>query len=431
MKLNLILLLLIPHIVWADIDIEHSVQEVIEVQKVEEAKFILLSKVVMEVLEKRSGELGIDFSAFKKKITEKFDYYSEQKKIRLAIKSVGVTDKKDPLEKDSNVISLEKNRLSDWAQFLKPNSILHSYGFKDLEKGPENSWKATVVAKIDQSKLKRWLNYHMSKDDKQFSNLHLLTEVQLMGFPWGELGVDSSDAFSVPLTNSWVSQLSQFIPPNLADISSCLSECQKNFYEWMQQERAIGPLVLESFQDDLWLKINLNITRSYLRALSGEWELSWRGSIILLDSNSKKVLFFKSLPAELKTIKFQDPKDFNSKLASYLFKYVSSYNSQVLKSIQDAQRHNRLSRISIRGHRRIDDILSLMDKIIKQGVDLNLTAELEHFSANEATLKFYFFGIEKTFTDLLSQIKELKLSHSYKVIHDFSGNRHQLRLMND
>jgi hypothetical protein len=64
-----------------------------------------------------------------------------------------------------------------------------------------------------------------------------------------------------------------------------------------------------------------------------------------------------------------------------------------------------------------------------RGSSLGLQVEMGQFGSQEAVMKVYFRGEEKSFTDLLSQVKELKSTYNYSLVNEVTGTGHVIRMV--
>ena len=71
-----------------------------------------------------------------------------------------------------------------------------------------------------------------------------------------------------------------------------------------------------------------------------------------------------------------------------------------------------------------------MEELKARGSSLGLDVQMDFFKSSEAQILCFYQGEEKSFTDLLSQLKELKLSQSYKLVNEFNGI-HILKLVTE
>ena len=61
---------------------------------------------------------------------------------------------------------------------------------------------------------------------------------------------------------------------------------------------------------------------------------------------------------------------------------------------------------------------------------MGLETQMDYLKSSEAQILCFYQGEEKSFTDLLSRVKELKLSQSYKLVNEFNGI-HTLKLVTE
>jgi len=72
-----------------------------------------------------------------------------------------------------------------------------------------------------------------------------------------------------------------------------------------------------------------------------------------------------------------------------------------------------------------------MDQLKTRGSSLGLEVFLDSFTKNQALFNCFYLGEEKSFNDLLSSIKELKSSNTYQLVHDYTGGRHEMKLVTE
>ena len=124
-----------------------------------------------------------------------------------------------------------------------------------------------------------------------------------------------------------------------------------------------------------------------------------------------------------------EQKDLNSSMVSSMFRSPMDSFTKINRKIQDSPRLNRLTRLVVSGHKNLGDVISLIDLLKKNSTTSSLELSLNAFSTKQAELLAFYQGEEKSFTDLLSRVKELKSSHSYSLVNEFSGVHHELKLV--
>lgn len=263
---------------------------------------------------------------------------------------------------------------------------------------------------------------------KEYSKLLIVPEINLSGISWKDLGLEGSSSFSDPLADSWVKWVSNSLPQNLSEVSACTGECYYEFLNWIQLKQGEGMQVPSPYQNTLWMKISFTVRRLSYRPDINEWKMEWDGSLVLLDANTKQTLYSQTLYPEEKTWLGLDQKTLNSVLASGMYKSALDAVMKGSKKIETTH-ISRLDRLVIQGHRNLDDILSLMNLLRKNGESLQLSLKLDQFGNQEAQILCFYRGEEKSFTDLLSRLKELKSTQSYRLVNESTGVHPVLKLI--
>lgn len=264
---------------------------------------------------------------------------------------------------------------------------------------------------------------------KPYTKMFIVNEINLIGLQWTELGLENEGMFSVHVMNSWNNWLSKNLPSNVQEVVICTGPCLIQFQEWQKLQQAEGLKVPEEIKNSIWIKVSFNLRKLKHAADINEWQFEWDGSVAVLDSNTKKTISSYTMLPERKTWRGLDQKSLNSKLASAIYRTPLDPFSKLVKKVQDTPKPGRLNRLVINGHANLSDVISLMDSLKKVGQNIDLEVQIHQFSQKEVSLLCFYQGEEKSFTDLLSQVKELKSSHSYKVVNEHNGVHHVLKLI--
>lgn len=263
---------------------------------------------------------------------------------------------------------------------------------------------------------------------KEFSKLFVVPEINLSGISWQDLGLEKSSSFTDPIADSWVKWINNGLPQNLSEVTPCTGDCYFDFLNWIQLKQGEGMQVPSQYQNALWLKISFTVRRLSFKPDMNEWKMEWDGSAVLLDSNTKQTLYSQTLYPEERTWQGLDQKGLNSVLASGMYKTALDAVMKSSKKIETSKL-SRLDRLVIQGHRNLDDILSLMNLLRKEGESIHLSLKIDQFGNQEAQILCFYRGEEKSFTDLLSRLKELKSTQSYRLVNESTGVHPVLKLI--
>ncbi len=426
----LLMLLLSAPLSWAQLKTEKTITQNIDTRKSSEAKRSLLHAAVLEGIEQYATEIGIDQVVFRNKLNEKFNLHFEDWKKRQLKEKFGknYATELSPEQKKTFLDGLEARKEKELLSFSRLERLVDSYAFKNFEHGTDG-WTGTVILNLNRGKIEKFYKRLQSDENKHYSKLIILPEINLIGITWSELGLDKSSSFTDPLMNSWSKWLTKNQPSNVEDIIECSSDCLDDFRQWLQIPQEEDMQVPDSIHHALWLKILFNVRKLSFIPDINEWEFEWDGSIVLLDANTKLLLSSRNIDTHHKTWRGLDQKALNSALASSMYKSALKGLSKINKKVEDSSRFNRLSRLVITGHKNLGDVMSLIELLKKEGNKLYLELKLDYFKPNEAHLLCFYQGEEKSFTDLLSGVKELKSSHSYSLVNEFTGVHHVLKLI--
>ena len=412
--------------------VEQNVSYELKTNNVNQVKPYLLHEAILQVMTQKGPELGINIDQIKTKLNERFETYFEAYKNRKFRESFGqnYSQEMTPEQKEQFVQTLDKDRAGLFLKSSRLEQVVDSYGYKEIKRQEKSDvWDGKVVLNLNPAKLKKLNERLLSPGSMQYSKLLLITEVNLLGMSWAELELDRATSFTDPLMASWLKWFESNAPNNVEEIEVCQGECLGLFNKWQDLPQEEGMIVPEELLNGVWLKVSFNLIKANFTKGLNEWEFSWDGNLILLDMNTKKILASYHMPMSTKSWRGLGQKDLNSKLASAMYATPLTAFNKAVKKLQDSSRLNRLSRLVISGHRHLGDVSDLIELLRKEGQSLGLELQWDLFTQKEAQLLCFYQGEEKSFTDLLSRIKELKSSHSYNVVNEFTGVRHVLKLI--
>ncbi len=425
------LLLVFSPLLYA-VTVEQNISVELNTNKVNDVKPFLLHEAILKTIAQHGPGIGVNVEQMKLKLDEKFGAYFEAYKNRKFRESFG---KNYALEMSSDqkeqfVQTLEKDRPALIIKSSRLEQVIDSYGFKEIKQQEKsNLWDGIVVLNLNPEKLKKLNDRLLAPVSMQYSKLLLIPEVNLLGMSWGELELDRQSSFTDPLMTSWLKWFETNAPNNVEEIEVCQGDCLGLFDRWQDLPQEEGMTVPEELLNGVWLKVSFNLRKVNFTKGLNEWEFAWDGSLILLDMNTKKIIASYHLPLVSKSWRGLEQKDLNSKLASAMYASPLSAFNRAVKKLQESSRLSRLSRLVITGHSHLGDVSDLMELLKKDGQSLGLELQWDLFTQKEAQLLCFYQGEEKSFTDLLSRIKELKSSHSYNVVNEFTGVRHVLKLI--
>jgi hypothetical protein len=427
----LLLILFIAPNLWAQITSEKMIEKIISVEKEEEAKPILLHSAIELMLHEYAEEIGIDSKDFDQKIQAKFKIYFDSFRQRKMTEKFGKDFSTELSDEQKNIFNqgIEQQKESEFRKFARFDSFLDYYAFKSIIKDVDSKWSARIVLNLNRTRFQKLKDRIYSTESKLFNKVFVLSEINLIHMNWKDLSLEDVGQFSTPLVQSWVKWLENNPPQNVDQVAECINGCINDFYNWVEIPQDEGMKINEELLNNLWMRFSFNLRKVSFRPSINEWELEWDGSAIVLDANTKLIIGAFTIPLERKIWRGLDQKELNSQLASSMYRSGLDPLNKGLRRIQESSRVNRLKRLVVQGHQRLGDVIQLMELLKKAGPGIHLELQLDYFGAGEAQLLCFYQGEEKSFTDVLSQVKELKSFHRYKLLNDSTGVHHLIKFV--
>jgi hypothetical protein len=416
------LLLVFATVSQAQLIGEHVVTKELAVTSSEEAKKKLLLAASLMSVEQHAPELGFELSDFKKKVDQKFNIHWQAFQQKNLDSFVGSEE-----EKQHHLQQLQGQREDELYRFLRLGDLIQSFAFNSFSANPEDgkTWSASLRLQLDREKMERLLRRITSDEVKQFAKLWVIPEINLNGFKLKDIGLEDKN-LALSLGRSWAKFLNDQIPGNLEEVGNCEAVCQEFFQHWqtIPQGESQSPSD-PAFLNGLWLRIGLDLRRS------SAGQLEWEGRILLLDINTKRILSAHNLLTEKRSFEELEPEALYAQLGSQLYRSPVPHLQQLSAKLPQMPRLNRVSRLVIRGQRHLGEVLSVLQTLRQRGTALGLDVKLSSFQQQEAQVLCFYQGEEKSFSDLLSRLKELKSSQSYMLVSELAGTNYVLRLVTE
>ena len=385
-----------------------------------------LFAVCVKAMEHFAKELGYDYADFQKKLDDKFEKnFAAFKEQRLNERFGSGKETLTEEQKKEFFSEMEAQRISEYQKFSKILDVLQSYNMSKGEDG-----KTIVEVKMDRLKLNRLFKRVISDEKKTYTRLWILSDVTPSNFEWADLGLKEESSFTKPLVDSWQKWVNENLPDSVEDVAICDGACAVFYKQW--EEKTVDEVTSSTtpdFKNSLWAKVSMNLRRIQFNASLNESTFEWDGKLVVLDVNTKRTLVNYNLSPEKKDWRNLDQKALNSALASRMYRTPLPFFKELDASLKK-QNLNRVSRLVIKGQKNISDVLALVELMKSRGASLGLEVKLDKIRPQEAELLCFYQGEEKSFTDLLSNLKELKSSTSYQLVNEFNGVQHVLKLVN-
>lgn len=253
----------------------------------------------------------------------------------------------------------------------------------------------------------------------------LVSDMTLYEMNWQHLNLEKEVSFTRPLMESWKNFLEENNKDKKFDIQLCLDECRQYLRLW---EEKLPPVMTEiptdAYANGIWLKLSID-----LRKLPAAHSFGWEGRVVALDINTKRVLVSSELQPENKSWPGLEQKALNSALATRIYRTPLSVLKSLPTELNKLSPLNRASKLVIKGYRNLSDVYKLIEVLKTRGSSLGIEFSWEFFGPTDAQVLCFYAGEEKSFTDLLSQLKELKSSYNYGLVNELDGTTHVLKMV--
>lgn len=429
-KLLLLLLVFFSTSSWGETEYSRKVHLAAKNLSELAAKDHQIHQAVWEVILGRSVELKFDASSLKSAVEERFDKYWTDVKARRLRERFGKGFEPTDEARKNFLEGLETQRQNEFRSYLRLASLLEEVSVKSHVQEAGDSWTSEVFFRMNQGKLDRFLKRFLAKEVWLYDNLYVISEIDLSGGRWQDFGLEKAEDFISPLRSSWADLARNFTSSTVEDVRECKDDCLEAFREWLKaslSERSLDGGSI--FRKSVILKITYSLKRNNTRPLFGEVDIDWEGKFVLVDGATKKTLFSASIPRMQKTFQQLSLKDLNSAIAGYMYRHSTGFFNTLDSTMKSSKRFSRLTVLTLSGHSHLGDVLAFNGLLRKEGLELALDPQIDLFTLKEARVLAFYAGEEKSFSDLLSRLKELKSSQSYKIISEPAGNGFSLKFI--
>lgn len=253
------------------------------------------------------------------------------------------------------------------------------------------------------------------------------SEILPENFTWQDLGLTKEESFTGPIAEAWKKFLKEKLPATISDVELCTGPCAAYLEEWeAKTPKLVRSQPVETYAGGYWLKVSIRMWKK--AEVTDASAFHWEGRAVLMDINTKRHLGTYPLLREEKAFE-QAGQLLNSALGNRIYRTPLGALQQVAGVLAKGASKKEVLSLKVKGHKRLLDVMDLMRLLETRGTHLALSFTLEGFSGGEATLIGYYQGEEKSFTDLLSQVKELKSSESYDLVPKSQGSDHEIQLV--
>lgn len=251
--------------------------------------------------------------------------------------------------------------------------------------------------------------------------LYIISDFHIDGFSWSDLALTQEEHFSGPVVRAWERWLKERFAGEFDDIQVCDKACLGFYEKWGKSLPEKAKEVDPQFNNSYFFKIDLML-RKFIQTYS------WNGRAGFLEVASKRSFALSEIPEVKRKWGIEDQKTMTSSFATDVYRFSLQTFAQAVEAFKKEKHYQQVLRLYVSGHKRLEDIQMLVSELESKSKELGILYKIESFGRNESELLVYLSGEEKSFSDLLSRLKELKLSQSYKIVHESSNGKHEIKL---
>lgn len=288
--------------------------------------------------------------------------------------------------------------------------------------------QARIELDVDKESIRNEIEEVIQNEKRKLSDVLILGRLNLHGLDWSIIGTGTEGQFIAPILLAWKKKIQEKKLNQVSRVDICRHYCLAYYRSWLIQnpdhnktyDIRFSQSSFLRFEGDLFGRVDLK---------SNELIISGRGRLVMSEVSSKRNLAVSDFVLPEIRLNLLDKQSLSSILATAIYQSGPLNSTGMVSALNDPQTKNRVSQFSIKGFDRLDDVLTLMSELKKQSKVKRLELKLVSFSRDEATVLVYYSGVEKMFSDLFQRLKGVKLSQSYKIIYEFDGIHHVLRLV--
>ncbi len=434
MKLLFFLLFCLPVVVLGNVNLNVEVKDKFTTSDKEEIQKGLLLLASEQAVLKIASEKSINFDQLRSKLDKKFKEYLSRFHAKKLSEKFGskYSETLSPEIKKEYLASLKINESDLFKSFAGYSYPIKSHQFKEFKLRSDSSdqWEGLIELNVDSNKMDNLFKSILNDDVLGMPKVFIMSDIEADSFTWPEMNLTDSKKFLGPINSSWLEWIKDNYSQVIADVKICDQKCMNFYQEWVSAEASLASIPLEYFEAS-FLRIDFNLKRTKLDPIFHEIGFSWEGRVILQDINTKKIMSNYSMPLEKRFFRSLDQRGLNSAIASQLYRAPFTAFLQLQKQLESKQVAGKLGRVLLKGLDHLGDVFAFIDHLKVRGSSLGLEVSLEGFSKNEAFLTCFYKGEEKSFSDLLSGLKEIKLRQPYQLIGEFTGVQYTINFMTE
>lgn len=381
----------------------------------------LLHSAFSDVITKELKFLGLDASQFWKSYDEKFETYFSPIKEQLQ-KKYGINDKPTLDAKKKFNKSHRAKRLQLKGKYGRLDRAVTSYSIKKMTRSPQipNSRYINVSAKVDRKLLKKiYFQMISDRDAKEIKTIFVSTDFDIHDLNWSEVGVELEKDFTTVIRNHWTKWLSgnlktrfgqvQLTDPSIDKELEGYLKAPKEASVTMTTEEATEPLAINEYNDGLWLKVNINLSKVSEDVLMMNRVYRLSGDFILIDLNTGEIVHSFDLPITTNKYSFEKTAQLSTNIATWVYRTASSEFTRFDEKIAAIPVQKKSVDLIISGADSFLDFEKVSDMLAIRGASQRFSAKLITYEGKKGKLRLKYTGNKESLLATLASLSESRV----------------------
>jgi hypothetical protein len=399
-----------------------------DTDSVEMIKKQLLYLAYRDVLTKQLQDLGLEVSLFWQRYDEKFE---EKFSAEVAKREEANKEKfeADPKLRQKFEESLRDLRLNMLRKFGSLPQAIQSYQIGQISRAPQNPKMRymKIEAKVNQKVLNR-IYYRLVRgaSNSKYSRLIIDINYHLVNGTYVDLGVNNERDFTSVVNKHWEDWFKANKPNNVEKIEIASSRDKRLLDEYDNIPKSeIANKVSSGLRNTLLLKLDFSIEKKKHNPDYKEFGFVLKGGMYLVEMDTGRILGHYKIDSVKKEYTQLEYDKLSTALANVVYRLPMGLFTKVGTLIGKLGRVKNSQVVTFYDYKKINEALSLVEKIKTNGIRYNLDVTIEKLEHNRATYLFYLDGNKKQLIELIKFViernKDPEKEHKYDIV-DSTGS---------
>lgn len=305
-------------------------------------------------------------------------------------------------------------------RYANMHNMLPKYVIKKISRSPKNPKYRFIKmeGKIDTKLLtKVYYNLVRGKKRSDYGSLFLISNYELSGISYTELGIDNENDFEGEVTKNWLDWFSKNKPLNIANAEIMDEEKKSKLNEYLKvPTESMLSAIPDVFVNSLLLDIEINIKKKKFEKSTGTYNFEYSGYAYLKDLQTNLVLGTYKFSKVQKSYRSSGEINIANLVANHVYQMAKGYFPQIQTRIKDITPVSTIQRLRVTNFQNMKQLNKFVQLIRERGVKYSLKVKLDLISREYADLILFYDGEIEDLKALFTSIKSAKKDLSFDLI---------------